>query len=84
MSKRVVVRMCSICREKDSKRRLTRLVHTPEGIVIDPGGKMNGRGAYLCDKPDCWQRAVTTDTLSKALRVPLTEADRERIRRVVL
>jgi predicted RNA-binding protein YlxR (DUF448 family) len=75
--------MCAICREKDSKRQLTRLVRTSEGIFIDPAGKMNGRGAYLCDKPDCWHRAVTTDALSKALRTPLTEADRERIRQVV-
>jgi uncharacterized protein len=84
MSKRIVVRMCSICREKDSKRQLTRLVRTPEGLVLDPTGKMNGRGAYLCDKPDCWHKAATTEVLSKALRVPLTEADRERIRQVVL
>ena len=84
MSKRVVVRMCCICREKDSKRELTRLVRTSEGVLVDPAGKMNGRGAYLCDKPDCWQRAASTDALSKALRVPLTDADRERIRQVVL
>lgn len=84
MSKRVVVRMCVICREKDSKRRLIRLVRTPAGVIIDPTGKMNGRGAYVCDKPDCWRRAATTDALNKALRVSLTEADRERIRLAVL
>lgn len=84
MSKRVVVRTCVICREKDSKRQLTRLVRTPGGIVVDPTGKLNGRGAYLCDKPECWQRAAVSDALTKALRVTLTDTDRERIRQAVV
>jgi predicted RNA-binding protein YlxR (DUF448 family) len=52
---------------------LTRIVRTPEGeVVIDPTGKLNGRGAYLCDKPGCWERAVSTPILSRALNVPLS------------
>ena len=38
------------------------------GIEVDPTGRKNGRGAYLCDKPGCWDRAVTTPILAKALR----------------
>jgi predicted RNA-binding protein YlxR (DUF448 family) len=60
---------------------LTRLVRTPaDGVQIDPSGKRNGRGAYVCDQPTCWDRALTTDVLDKALRTTLTEADRERLR----
>ncbi|MCU0511725.1 MAG: YlxR family protein [Anaerolineae bacterium] len=84
MSRRVVVRMCCICREKDNKRQLTRLVRTAGGVVVDPTGKLNGRGAYVCDKPECWQRAARSDTLSKALRTTLTDTDREYLRQVVL
>ena len=74
-------RTCIICRSTVDKRTLTRLVRTPEeGVQVDPTGKQNGRGAYLCDQRACWERALETDVLAKALRTTLTEADRERIR----
>lgn len=80
--KHVPQRTCVVCRTTAEKRTLTRLVRTPEGVVIDPTGKLNGRGAYLCDDPDCWARAAQSDVLSKALRTTLTEADRDRLRAV--
>lgn len=79
--KRVPVRMCVVCRDKAGKRQLTRIVRTEQGLQVDPGGKMNGRGAYLCDRVSCWETAVKTDLLAKALRMPLTDDDRERLRR---
>ena len=76
-------RMCIVCRGKVDKRRLTRFVRTPDGVFIDSTGKQNGRGAYVCDATACRDRATTTDVLGKALKVELTDADRERIREVV-
>jgi len=78
--KHVPMRMCVICRDKIDKWRLTRFVQTESGIIIDPTGKSNGRGAYVCDKASCRERAATTDMLSKALHVSLSAADRQRIR----
>ena len=75
-------RMCVVCRNKVEKRRLTRFVRTPEGVFVDPTGKQNGRGAYVCDNAACRNRAATTDVLSKALQVDLTDADRQRIHEV--
>jgi predicted RNA-binding protein YlxR (DUF448 family) len=67
--KHVPQRMCIVCRDKTSKRALTRIVRTPEGpVAIDPSGKRNGRGAYLCDAPACWDRATTTNILAQALK----------------
>lgn len=77
--KHVPVRMCVVCREHGGKRALTRVVRTAEGVVVDPTGKMNGRGAYLCDKASCWQRALTGEVLARALRTPLTDQDRTRL-----
>ena len=72
--KHVPVRTCVVCRESGAKRGLTRIVRSPEGVVqIDPSGRANGRGAYLCGKPACWQRAVSSNVLSRALNVPLTD-----------
>ncbi|MCS7071921.1 MAG: YlxR family protein [Anaerolinea sp.] len=79
--KHVPIRTCVVCREKAGKRTLVRLVRTESGIQIDPSGKMNGRGAYLCEQPGCWERAMTTDVLARALRTTLTDEDRERLRR---
>ena len=75
--KHVPQRMCVVCREKAGKRTLTRVVRLTDGtIVVDPTGKQNGRGAYLCDKHACWQRAATSDVLGQALRATLSSDTR--------
>ena len=74
-------RSCVVCRTTSDKRRLTRIVRTPdEGVHEDPTGKRSGRGAYLCDQVICWDRALAGDALDRALRTTLTEDDRARIR----
>jgi len=79
--KRPPQRTCVACRTTTDKRELVRLVRTAEGRVeVDPTGKKAGRGAYLCRRPQCWQEAVTKDRLSHALRVKLTQTDREALR----
>lgn len=79
--KHIAQRTCVVCREVSEKRGLTRLVKTPdEGVVVDLTGKRNGRGAYLCDNPACWEQALHSDILNKALRVQLTNEDQERIK----
>jgi len=46
--KKIPQRMCIVTKEKKDKRDLLRVVRTPEGnIVIDPSGKLNGKGAYI-------------------------------------
>ena len=75
------VRSCAVCREQSTKRALTRVVRQPDGsVVIDPSGRLNGRGAYICEKVNCWQKAATTDVLAKALNVELSREFREVLR----
>jgi predicted RNA-binding protein YlxR (DUF448 family) len=80
LARHVPIRTCVVCRQKAGKRQLVRVVRTEQGVQIDPTGKMNGRGAYLCDQENCWDRAVNTDILSKALKTSLTNEDRDRLR----
>lgn len=79
--KHVPQRTCVICRTKDAKRTLTRIVRTPDGrIEIDLTGKRSGRGAYVCDKHECWTRAADTNALGAALRIVLTDDARALLR----
>ena len=70
-------RTCVACRQTGAKRQLVRVVRAPDGSVsIDPTGKKSGRGAYLCDSPECWQAALRRGALSRALKLEfIPEAD---------
>jgi predicted RNA-binding protein YlxR (DUF448 family) len=59
-----------------------RIVRTPEGhVVVDPSGKANGRGAYLCAKPECFAVARQRRRLDTALKVNLKDDDYARLQR---
>jgi predicted RNA-binding protein YlxR (DUF448 family) len=59
-----------------------RIVRTPDGhVVLDPTGKANGRGAYLCAKPECFEVARQRRRLDAALKVNLKDDDYDRLRR---
>jgi predicted RNA-binding protein YlxR (DUF448 family) len=72
--KHVPQRMCVVCRQRFDKRRLTRVANTPEkGVIVDPTGKRNGRGAYLCDQVACWDEVISQPrSLEQALKTNVT------------
>ena len=42
-------------------------------MKADPGGKMNGRGAYICADQACLAKALKTGALSRALRCSIPD-----------
>jgi hypothetical protein len=76
--KHIPQRTCVGCREILAKRTLIRVVRTPEGVVVDPGGKAPGRGAYLHDRPSCWLKGLK-GALATALRTEITPENRLRL-----
>lgn len=72
--KHVPQRTCVGCRTVEAKRTLIRIVRTPEGLKVDPKGKMPGRGAYLHDRRSCWQAGLN-GRLARALKTNLGEGD---------
>lgn len=57
--KKIPQRMCIACRQMRDKRELLRVVRSPDGVVsIDPSGKKNGRGAYICSSPQCIAKCI--------------------------
>ena len=74
MQKKIPQRQGMGCRERKAKRELIRVVRTPEGAVtLDFGGKMNGRGAYLCPNPECLKKAIRSKALDRSLEVEIPE-----------
>ncbi|MDX1688827.1 MAG: YlxR family protein [Candidatus Promineifilaceae bacterium] len=74
----VPLRTCVACRQKRDKRTLTRIVRSPEGkVAVDPTGKRPGRGAYLCEQPACWDKALHTNLLDRALQTSVSDAEKE-------
>ncbi|RME99161.1 MAG: YlxR family protein [Chloroflexi bacterium] len=73
-------RTCIACRQTKDKRDLVRVVRTPDQhVVIDPTGKANGRGVYLCRQASCWQKGLKKERLSHALKVAVSASDMEQI-----
>ena len=74
MQKKIPQRQCMGCRERRPKRELIRVVRSPEGMVsLDFGGKMNGRGAYICPNPECLKKAIRSKALERSLEVAIPE-----------
>ena len=79
--KHIPIRTCVVCRDKEAKRQFVRIVRTPDGTIeVDPTGKKNGRGAYLCTRFACWERALSSPLLDRALRVDLTAGAKAALR----
>ena len=76
--KHIPQRTCVGCREVLPKRSLIRVVRSIDGVQIDPGGKMAGRGAYLHNLRSCWQKALKGG-LAQALKTELKEEDRKQL-----
>ena len=71
MQKKIPQRQCMGCRERRAKKELIRVVRGTDGNVsLDFGGKLNGRGAYLCPNPECLKKAQKAKSLERSLEVP--------------
>lgn len=73
--KKIPQRTCVGCRTVQSKRTLIRIVRTPNGVEVDPQGKLNGRGAYLHDQSECWDKGLD-GRLAHALKTKIKDDER--------
>lgn len=60
------IRECICCGGKFPKKSLVRVVKNESGIHLDQSGKENGRGAYLCNNPDCFEKLMKQKRLNRA------------------
>ena len=80
--RKIPQRTCIGCRTVRPKRDLVRIVRAPNGeALLDLTGKKAGRGAYVCPKNDCLDRAFASNLFDRALAISLTLPAREELRR---
>jgi uncharacterized protein len=79
--RKIPIRKCLGCGESREKKELIRIVKTPEDkIVIDSTGKVNGRGAYICNSYECFEMAYKKKNISKNLKADITDEIYEKLR----
>ena len=80
MPKKIPQRQCMGCRECKAKREMIRVVRCTDGSVnLDFGGKMNGRGAYICPNAECLKKAQRAKALERSLEVTIPDEVYERL-----
>ncbi|MCD8107723.1 MAG: YlxR family protein [Oscillospiraceae bacterium] len=78
--KKKPIRTCLGCGEPREKKSLVRIVRTPEGeILVDPTGKKSGRGAYICPKRECLEKAKKAKRLERSLECEIPPEIYERL-----
>lgn len=79
--RKVPMRKCIGCMNSKPKRELLRVVRTPEGeLKVDASGKMNGRGAYLCKDPACFDKMVKGHKLNREFEMEIDASVYETLR----
>ena len=82
MQKKIPQRQCMGCRERKNKRDMLRVVRqTDGGVTLDFGGKLNGRGAYVCPEIECLKKARKSRALERCLEVEIPQEVYERMER---
>jgi len=85
MIKKIPQRTCVGCRNKKDKKDLTRIVCNKENdINIDKTGKMQGRGAYICEDISCLEKVIKSKALERAFEKNIKEEIYEKLRGVII
>jgi len=65
--KKIPQRTCVGCNTQKNKSDLIRIVINKEGnIFIDKTGRANGRGAYICNNPECLEKAIKSKRIERS------------------
>lgn len=83
--KKIPLRTCMGCNEKKPKKELIRIVKNKENeIFIDRTGKLDGRGAYICDDIKCLEKVIKTKRLERTLDTVISEEVYNNLRGVIV
>ena len=72
-TKKTPQRMCIACRQLFEKRQMLRVVRSEDKIFLDFTSKASGRGAYVCNNPDCIKKLKKQKLLNKVFSSPVDD-----------
>lgn len=79
--RKVPMRKCIGCMVPKPKKECIRICRTPEGeIRADETGKLNGRGAYVCRDPECFEKMVKGRKLNREFGMNIPQQVYEELR----
>lgn len=82
--KKIPQRSCMGCNQKKDKKDLIRIVKNKEGLInIDKTGKLEGRGAYICDSIECLEKVIKSKRLERVLETKIDNEIYDKLRGVI-
>ena len=83
--KKIPQRTCMGCNEKKDKKDLIRIVKNKDNeILVDKTGKLNGRGAYICNNVECSEKLKKSKRLNRVFEINISDEIYESLRGVIL
>jgi hypothetical protein len=74
-TKKIPLRMCIACRGLKEKKSMLRIVRNQQSeIFIDFSWKAAGRGAYICNSPECIKKLRKQRLLNRVFSCEVDEA----------
>lgn len=72
--KKIPLRKCLGCGEMRPKKELLRVTHNLQGVIsVDVTGRAHGRGAYICNSKQCFEKAKKAKAFNKAFKSDVPE-----------
>ena len=79
--KKIPARLCLGCQEQKPKKELVRIVRSPEGeFSVDMTGKKSGRGAYICNSKEGFEKAVKEHRFERSFKGAIDRAVYDELR----
>ena len=77
-------RTCMGCNSKKDKNELIRIVKNNKNeITVDKTGKLEGRGAYICNNMECLEKAIKSKRIEKAIETKISNEIFEQIKSLI-
>ena len=73
INKKIPMRTCISCRTCKPKSELLRIVKNDNEFSLDKKGKMNGRGTYICNSDECFEKLIKNRLLNKAFKQNISQ-----------
>ena len=71
--RKIPMRRCIGCMQSREKSFLIRIAGYEGQLTLDPAGRANGRGVYLCrDNRDCWAKADKRKAIERNFDMPVS------------